>query len=205
MQKKSWHVILIILATVLAIVGGLVVRNNLSQQSQPTKNIPTLTKKPTQHFSKQQKESFIDQIGTPAMALYRRNRQILPSVVISQAILESQFGTSLLYKTANNPFGVKGTYNGRSVTFYTREVEHGKSIKVLAQFRKYPTLSAALMDHNRLVAKKFIKHKNIMSYRTSTNLLQQNGYATDPHYANKLNHIIVKYQLYKYDLKAINE
>lgn len=61
------------------------------------------------------------------------------------------------------------------------------------------------MDHNHLVAEKFIRHKNIMSYRTSTNLLQQNGYATDPHYANKLNHIIVKYQLYQYDLKAINE
>nr|WP_054654833.1 glucosaminidase domain-containing protein [Lentilactobacillus kisonensis] len=205
MAEKSWHVIFIILITTIVIGTGIVVRNAINQRSQSTRNIPTLTEKPAQQFSKKQKNHFIDQIATPAMQLYQKNREILPSVVIAQAILESQFGTSLLYKTANNLFGVKGTYQGQSVTFYTREVENGKSIKVQAQFRKYPSLRAALIDHNQLVARKFIKHKNIMSYRTSTSLLQENGYATDPHYASKLDHLIVKYHLSQYDLRAINE
>ncbi|WP_338034177.1 hypothetical protein [Lentilactobacillus farraginis] len=34
--------------------------------------------------------------------------------------------------------------------------------------------------------------------------MQQNGYATDPHYAAKLNRLIIKYNLSRYDLKALN-
>lgn len=204
MRKQSWRVIVILLVTFAVLIVGVSLRGQLSHHAQRN-SVPTLVQKRPDHFSTRQKRSFINRVGTPAVKLYLKNRQVLPSVVIAQAILESQFGTSELTTTANNLFGIKGTYHGQSVQFYTREVENGKSIKVLAQFRKYPNLAASIADHNQLVSEKFIKAKNILSYRKSTRLLQANGYATDPHYAAKLNRLIVKYQLSRYDLKAINE
>lgn len=205
MQKKSWRIILILLVTGLVIFAGLAIRNRASRQKQARPNVPTLVQKHPKTVPKKQRERFINQIATPAIKQYRRDRRILPSVVIAQAILESRYGTSQLYRAAKNPFGIKGAYEGNSVAFYTREVIKGKSVQVLANFRKYPSLRAAILDHNRLVEKKFIKQKNIVSYRTSTRMLQENGYATDPKYASKLNHLIVKYRLSRYDLKAINE
>lgn len=204
MRKQGWRVILLLLITFVVLVAGVSLRSQLSHQQQ-SQSAPTLVRKKPAHFSARQKRTFISRVGNPAIKIYLKNRQVLPSVVIAQAILESQFGTSELSTSANNLFGIKGSYHGQSVQFYTTEVENGKSIKVLAQFRKYPSLAASIADHNQLVSAKFIKSKNILSYRQSTRLLQENGYATDPHYASKLNHIIVKYNLSRYDLKALNE
>jgi flagellum-specific peptidoglycan hydrolase FlgJ len=204
LRKQGWRVILLLLITFVVLVTGVSLRSQLSHRQQ-SQSAPTLVQKKPAHFSARQKRTFISRVGNPAIKIYLKNRQVLPSVVIAQAILESQFGTSELSTSANNLFGIKGSYHGQSVQFYTTEVENGKSIKVLAQFRKYPSLAASIADHNQLVSAKFIKSKNILSYRQSTRLLQENGYATDPHYASKLNHIIVKYNLSRYDLKALNE
>lgn len=203
LRKQGWRVILIMLLTFAVLAAGIALRGQFSQRSQ-TQSVPALVQKKPHHFSAQQKRTFISKVGNPAVKIYVKNRQVLPSVVIAQAILESQFGTSELSTDANNLFGIKGTYRGQSVQFYTREIENGKSIKVLAQFRKYPNLASSIADHNQLVSAKFIKSKNILSYRQSTRLLQENGYATDPHYASKLNHLIVEYHLSNYDLKALN-
>ncbi|KRL61186.1 mannosyl-glycoprotein endo-beta-N-acetylglucosamidase [Lentilactobacillus parakefiri DSM 10551] len=204
LRKQGWRFTVILLLTFAVLAAGVSLRGQLSHRPQ-RRSVPTLVQKKTDHFSTEQKRTFISRVGAPAVKLYLKNRQVLPSVVIAQAILESQFGTSELSTQANNLFGIKGRYHGQSVQFYTREVENGKSIKVLAEFRKYPNLAASIADHNQLVSDKFIKAKNILSYRKSTHLLQENGYATDPHYAAKLNRLIVKYQLSRYDLKAINE
>lgn len=205
MRKKTWPVILILLITICVIGSGFVVRNYLGLQLgnsiNAVKSKPSASGTP----SVRQENTFINEIATPAIKLYRRNRQVLPSVVIAQACLESNFGTSQLYRDANNIFGVKGTYYGQSVSFSTREVEGGRSVMVMAQFRKYPNVNAAMIDHNRLVTNKFITKKNIMSYRQSASMLQENGYATDPGYAKKLERIIVKYHLSSFDLKAIND
>lgn len=204
MWKKIGWTSLLLLVTVIVIGAGLTIRHQRNTAT-PKRAIPEVTQTGGVHVTIKQKDAFIRSIAVPAVRNFQRNRQILPSVVIAQAALESQFGTSDLYSEAHNPFGVKGTYQGQSVTFYTREVENGKSVRVLAQFRKYPSVAAAITDHNRLVHRKFVRRTNLLSYRTTTRLLQENGYATDPHYAAKLNRLIVKYHLGKYDLKALND
>lgn len=154
--------------------------------------------------TKQEHDSFISKVANPAIKLYEKNQQVLPSIVIAQAILESSWGNSDLYRNANNPFGIKGTYHGQSIRYDTEEVVSGKRITVKADFRKYPSLLAAINDHNRLLSQRFIKQNNVLSYRKMATLLQQNSYATDPNYAKKLIQIIRKYQLSQYDLTAIN-
>lgn len=129
---------------------------------------------------------------------------VLPSIVIAQAILESSFGSSQLYVQAHNPFGIKGSYQGQSQQFLTTEYLNGKQIQETANFKKYPTMIAALKDHNQLLSQQFIKQPNVQSYQKAAKLLQVNGYATDPKYAQKLIKVILTYKLSDYDLAAIN-
>nr|WP_252893064.1 glucosaminidase domain-containing protein [Lentilactobacillus otakiensis] len=109
MRKQGWRVILIMLLTFAVLAAGIALRGQFSQRSQ-TQSVPTLVQKKPHHFSAQQKRTFISKVGNPAVKIYVKNRQVLPSVVIAQAILESQFGTSELSTDANNLFGIKGTY-----------------------------------------------------------------------------------------------
>lgn len=203
MHRKTWWVICLLLITTAVISAGLAVRNRHQAVKQPPR-APETTQYSRQPVTVKQKNRFIRRISAPAVANFQRNRIILPSVVVAQAILESHYGLSTLYRAAKNPFGIKGSYHGKSMAFYTHEVINGKPIRVLANFRKYPNLKAAINDHNQLLHRKFVKQKNMLSYRKATRLLQQNGYATDPHYAAKLNRLIIKYNLGRYDLKALN-
>ncbi len=202
-HKRVFWAFSLIALMVLVIGGGVYIRSR-----QPTQKVPIIRSSQitqTQVVPIRQRDRFIKRIAKPAVQNFERRREVLPSVVIAQAALESQFGTSALAKQAHNLFGVKGTYWGRSVDYETKEVENGHTVTVLAQFRKYPSDAAAIADHAKLLRQKFVKRSNLLSYRTTTRLIQENGYATDPHYAAKLNHLIVQYHLSQYDLKALND
>ncbi|WP_225365957.1 glycoside hydrolase family 73 protein [Levilactobacillus bambusae] len=144
-------------------------------------------------------KAFIKKMATPAVAAYHQTGQVLPSIVLAQGILESNWGTSELYLQANNPFGVKGTYQGQSKTFPTSEYVNGKKIQIQAAFRAYPSLETAILDHDALLANQYLKNQRITSFSRQAKLLQENGYATDPDYAEKLVNLINQYQLSQYD------
>ena len=157
-----------------------------------------------QRLQRDHERQFMRTIASPAIRVYRKNYQILPSVVIAQAIVESDWGTAKLYRVANNPFGIKGQYHGKSVAYDTAEYIHGKRKTVSATFRKYPSLKAAVADHDQALNRGFIHKRHVMSYVTDAKLLQKNHYATDPNYAKKLVSVIRQYHLGRYDLRAIN-
>ncbi|MEJ1300404.1 glucosaminidase domain-containing protein [Latilactobacillus sakei] len=46
--------------------------------------------------------------------VYQKKHQVLPSIIIAQAIIESDWGRSDLATKANNLFGVKGQYQGQA-------------------------------------------------------------------------------------------
>ena len=74
-----------------------------------------------------QTQDFIDKISGVAQELSLQY-DLYPSVMIAQAILESQSGTSgLSVSPYYNLFGVKGQYNGQGATFQTLE-DDGKGI-----------------------------------------------------------------------------
>ena len=140
---------------------------------------------------------------------------MLPSIVIAQAIQESNWGQSKLYQKAYNIFGVKGRYKGQSISYYTdeyvsKDTKVAKGVKVVMEgdkkkisipstFRKYPSVYAAVENHSTVVALNFIKKKNVTSYEEQAAMLQKNGYATDPNYAKSLIALIKQYDLSKYD------
>jgi flagellum-specific peptidoglycan hydrolase FlgJ len=132
--------------------------------------------------------------------------KILASLIISQACLESNFGRSGLAQKGKNLFGIKGSYNGQSVTMRTHEYQRGKKIWIDASFRKYPSWYESLED----LAKLYIngvswdknKYRSIIgetNYVMACKKVQECGYCTDPNYAAKLINIIEKYDLTKYD------
>src|SRR5699024_2424966 len=82
---------------------------------------------------------FINIIGEYASNIANDNN-LYASVMVSHAALESGFGCSSLSSAPNyNLFGIKGSYNGQSVTMKKWENINGKNVTVNAKFKKYPS------------------------------------------------------------------
>lgn len=180
----------------LVLGGGMLLRGRLKTEMQS--GAVTQTSSSTSSNESIAQQRFIKKMAAPAVRVYQQNGQVLPSIVIAQAILESSWGTSELFLQANNPFGVKGQYQGQSKTFPTTEYVNNKKITVRASFRDYPTLTDAILDHDALLKQSYFRGR-VTDYRTAAKLLQSNGYATDPHYARKLMNVIATYNLNDYD------
>lgn len=140
----------------------------------------------------------------------QKNYGILASIVISQAIHESNWGKSGLATNGKNLFGIKGSYNGQFVTMRTHEYSNGKKIWIDAKFRKYPSWYESMED----LAKLYIngvswdrnKYKKILGekdYSKAANAIQSAGYATDPNYASKIIKTIESNNLTQYDAVTV--
>lgn len=187
----------IFVVVLLVLGGGLLMRGQIKTVIRATHVDQTSTGTVMGQTTAAQRK-FIKKMAAPAVRVYQQNGQVLPSIVIAQAILESSWGTSALFQQANNPFGVKGSYQGQSKSFPTSEYVNGKKIQIHANFRDYPSLTAAILDHDALLKANYFK-KTVTDYQTAAKLLQENGYATDPDYAKKLDNVIATYNLNQYD------
>ena len=135
-----------------------------------------------------------------------RTTGILASLTAAQAFLESCKGNSGLTQKANNLFGIKGEYNGQSVTMSTKEFKNGAYIVVNAKFRKYPSWAESIADHSGLFLR-LDRYKNLRgekNYKKACNNVQLDGYATSPTYAKSLITLIEKFKLYEWD-KEVSE
>lgn len=159
-------------------------------------------------YSSPNQQDFINQISSYAKEIAPAN-DLYVSVMIAQAILESGWGSSSLSKAPNyNLFGIKGSYNGNSVTMQTKEYLNGKWVTIYDQFRKYPSFRESLADNARVLKTTSFSpgvyfysgvwKSNTKSYRDATSWLA-GRYATDPTYNAKLNNIIETYNLTQHD------
>ena len=126
---------------------------------------------------------------------------ILASLTGAQAYLESAYGTSRLTKEANNLFGIKGFYNGDSITMTTQEYIGGRWITQKDIFRKYPSWKASVSDHSDLFnsLSRYSNLRNLKNYRQACTYVREDGYATDPMYTVKLINIIKRFGLDQWD------
>jgi lysozyme len=146
------------------------------------------------------KQSFIDMILPGAIDSYNKYG-ILPSVTLSQAILESGWGESSLSTSANNLFGIKGSGTAGSVLMPTTEEVNGKTISILDNFRAYNNINESIVDHAELLgtAKRYEGVRTATDYKTAISALQNSGYATESDYGVNLLGVINSNSLYKYD------
>jgi peptidoglycan hydrolase-like protein with peptidoglycan-binding domain len=146
------------------------------------------------------KKEFINLIKEPAIKAYKKYN-ILPSLTIAQAILESNWGIRAL---GYNLFGIKWTKGCgfQSQELWTREYRNGKPEMIQTKFRKYNSYSESIEDHAKfLMQRRYEKVRKTKNYKEACYQIQNCGYATDPNYAKKLIDIIEAYNLQDFDIQ----
>ncbi|MFN8166655.1 MAG: glucosaminidase domain-containing protein [Bacteroidia bacterium] len=118
------------------------------------------------------------------------------SITMAQACLESSDGLSPLAVNANNHFGIKcADWSGPS---YTQDDDKKDEC-----FRKYNHALESYDDHSNFLKTRpryaFLFELDKTDYKGWAKGLKKAGYATDPHYADRLIKIIEDYQLFLLD------
>ncbi len=146
---------------------------------------------------------FINSIKEMAIKNYK-DHKILPSITISQAILESGWGDSDLSKKYNNLFGIKAnsSWEGDFVTVETSEFYNQK---IQDKFRKYYSKEESINDHSKFLVENPRYRENGVfdanTYIYQANALEKAGYSTienekgEKIYADKLIELIRQYNL----------
>lgn len=145
------------------------------------------------------------------------NSGILYSVTTAQMILESGYVKTSLAKAANNCFGMKTSLSGNTwpgstwdgvstVASPTWEVYDGEPVKITAEFRKYKCIEDSVKDHAAYLLgamngskKRYAGLTEAKDYHEAIRIIKNGGYATDTNYVSKIESIIQRFGLDKYD------
>ncbi len=151
------------------------------------------------------KDEFIERLLPHAKEL-QEGYGVLPSIIISQAILESNWGQSQLAAEYNNLYGIKAYGNQEKVTMDTQEYVNEQWVTIAGDFRVYDSWEASMDDHTMLFVngvdwspEKYQGVLTASTYEEAADALQAAGYATDPDYATKVKSVIETYHLDQYD------
>ncbi len=151
------------------------------------------------------KEEFIERLRPHAEEL-QAGYGVLPSIIIGQAILESNWGESELASQYNNLFGMKAYGDQNKVTLDTKEFVNEQWLTIKGDFRVYRSWEESMDDHTMLFIngvdwspEKYEKVLTAADYKEAAQALQEAGYATDPTYAAKIISVIEAYELNQYD------
>ncbi len=119
--------------------------------------------------------------------------------LIGQAALESGWGRHEIVAAdgsrSHNMFGIKATggWNGKVVEAMTTEYVNGVPQRRLEKFRAYESYADAFSDYASMLRNN-PRYERVLATAQDANAfaqgLQRAGYATDPHYADKLSRII---------------
>lgn len=193
--KKSLIVLFVILSIILIYNISKEVKEYISKKSKYEISL--------------EKSKFIEEVKDGAMYNYNKYG-ILPSITVSQAILESGWGKSKLSKESNNLFGIKAdnSWDGEAVEAITSE-NYDDTIK--AKFRKYKSITDSIKDHGKFLSENKRYRENGLfdskNYEKQAQALEDAGYSTKTDkngkliYGDMLIEIIEKYNLTKLDFK----
>lgn len=161
-------------------------------------------------------QEFIEYIGSLATK-DMTSSNILASITVAQAILESGYGKTELALKALNLFGMKESLSGNNWnskwdgTIYTKKTQEQDSLgnitTITANFRKYKTILDSLNDHSAYLSGakngNNLRYAGLIgekSYLTAITIIKNGGYATDVKYIDKICDLIKRYNLTKFDI-----
>ncbi len=142
---------------------------------------------------------YIDYIKAyKSIAIREMNLYKIPaSITLSQAIIESGCGKSVLATNSLNHFGIKCQKEWTGQTFYYDDDKPKEC------FRKYDNVDESYRDHSKFLSTRAryasLFTLPITDYKGWAVGLKQAGYATNPDYANILIRLIERYELYLLD------
>lgn len=118
-----------------------------------------------------------------------------PKVILAQAALETGWGKAIISNrdgsSSHNLFNIKAgsSWPGKQTTVATLEFDQGVAKKQMAGFRAYDSFQDSFDDYVRLV-KNNPRYSQALKHAEEPERymleLQRAGYATDPHYADKV-------------------
>ena len=153
----------------------------------------------------QSHQQFIERLVPRAQEL-QDGYGVLPSIILGQAILESNWGKSTLASKYNNLFGIKAYGDQKKVSLETKEFVNEEWITIQGDFKVYDSWEQSMDDHTQLFVQGvdwnpalYEKVITATNYQEAAQALQDAGYATDPGYAQKIIQVIETYQLNQYD------
>lgn len=134
------------------------------------------------------------------IAIREMERTGIPaSITLAQGIFESGCGSSELSRQANNHFGIK-CHDWVGETYHMDDDAEDEC------FRKYESPEQSWIDHSEFLTSRpryaSLFKLSATDYKAWAKGLKAAGYATNPHYAEKLIKIIEEEQLYQYDHKV---
>jgi peptidoglycan hydrolase-like protein with peptidoglycan-binding domain len=147
------------------------------------------------------RKEFINSVKDGALKGYV-DYEILPSLTIAQAILESNWGISQLSVRAKNLFGIKAfsKWRGDKITLPTTEWYGDRKTVISSDFRAYDSFNESIEDHSKLLTNARYKPvRECSNYKEACRRIYECGYATDPKYPEKLISIIEENKLYVFD------
>lgn len=150
-------------------------------------------------YSANHQQGFVQRMLPHALQA-SRNSGVPAHLMIGQAALESGWGQREIRmpdgSSSHNLFGIKADANwkGKVAEVTTTEYRNGVPHKQVAKFRAYDSYAASFNDYANLLQSnpryaEVLKQGDAQGF---ANALQQSGYATDPHYADKLAQVISK-------------
>lgn len=153
----------------------------------------------------QSHQQFIERLVPHAQEL-QDGYGVLPSIILGQAILESNWGKSTLASKYNNLFGIKAYGDQKKVSLETKEFVNEEWITIQGDFKVYDSWEQSMDDHTQLFVQGvdwnpalYEKVITAINYQEAAQALQDAGYATDPGYAQKIIQVIETYHLNQYD------
>lgn len=129
-----------------------------------------------------------------------------PRYLVAQAALETGWGKSIIRQqdgsSSHNLFGIKthNSWGGESARVLTTEYRGGKAVKEAASFRAYESFAHSFEDYVTFLQGNGRYEKALAAVDKPGQFaqeLQKAGYATDPHYARKINQIARQMQTYQ--------
>lgn len=191
--RQGPFILLVILVGLGLIFGGVY---HLTEEASETPDFD--------NYSSEQK-AFIERLAPQAQELHEKYG-VLPSIILGQAILESDWGRSSLASKYNNLFGIKTDSKENGVELSTQEYENGQYVTVTGNFQVFSSWEECLTQHTKLFVngvdwnpKLYEKVLSAGNYQEAANELQKAGYATDPEYAAKIIQVIEQYELDRFD------
>ncbi|HEY7772379.1 MAG TPA: flagellar assembly peptidoglycan hydrolase FlgJ [Marinagarivorans sp.] len=124
-----------------------------------------------------------------------------PLMMIAQAALETGWGKHMVKDgnggSANNLFNIKADsrWQGESVKTKTLEFREGIAVRESARFRRYESIEKSVQDFVDFIQQN-PRYQNALQHSQDghrfIDALQGAGYATDPHYADKIKAVYQK-------------
>ncbi|HUW49803.1 MAG TPA: flagellar assembly peptidoglycan hydrolase FlgJ [Sulfuricella sp.] len=162
--------------------------------SQPVASVPTVEKTPAISSAQEFVDNLLPHAGEAGKAL-----GVPPHFLLGQAALESGWGQRQILaadgKNSHNLFGIKAGngWTGDVAAVTTTEYQNGMPQKKTELFRAYSSYAESFRDYVKLLQNNPRYQAVLGQGRDAAGFaraLQDSGYATDPHYADKLTRVL---------------